>query len=285
MKKLLFSLATVAIVVTGGVYATRAFFSDVEKSSGNTFSAGILDLKIDSDCSYNGKPCICPSGWTYCYWDQDNSGTIVGDEVTEENRCSCKWDERDLTSEKFFDFANLLPGDQGEATISMHVIGDDAYVRTKIDNIWNKDNGCNDPETEAGDHSCGDWGGELGENMTFVLWADMGSVWGYQNDPGEDPEEGDNILNTLYEYGTMEIGDGNKSAGKWVYPGFPLRDCTTYYFGTAWCVGTMTVHPGTYAMICDGSTADNIIQTDSYSSDVTYEVQQVSNNPTPTWVD
>ena len=48
MKKLLLSLATVAIVVTGGVFATRAYFSDTETSVGNTFTAGTIDIAVDA---------------------------------------------------------------------------------------------------------------------------------------------------------------------------------------------------------------------------------------------
>jgi spore coat-associated protein N len=48
MKKLLISLMTVVAVtalVGGGIYA---YFSDVETSNGNTFTAGTLDLNLDS---------------------------------------------------------------------------------------------------------------------------------------------------------------------------------------------------------------------------------------------
>ena len=53
MKKILISLsiiAVVAVLVIGGAFA---YFQDVETSTGNTFSAGTLDLQIrDQDESY-----------------------------------------------------------------------------------------------------------------------------------------------------------------------------------------------------------------------------------------
>ena len=49
MKKILMSLFTIAIVgalVTGGAIA---YFNDVETSTGNTFTAGTLDLKVNNE--------------------------------------------------------------------------------------------------------------------------------------------------------------------------------------------------------------------------------------------
>ncbi|KKW20518.1 MAG: hypothetical protein UY64_C0045G0015, partial [Parcubacteria group bacterium GW2011_GWA1_51_12] len=43
-------VAAVAVVVVG---ATTAFFSDTETSTGNTFTAGAIDLKIDFDGYFN----------------------------------------------------------------------------------------------------------------------------------------------------------------------------------------------------------------------------------------
>lgn len=48
MKKELVSLLTLALIGSVAVYATNSFFSDQETSSGNTFQAGSLDLKINS---------------------------------------------------------------------------------------------------------------------------------------------------------------------------------------------------------------------------------------------
>ncbi len=48
MKKLLFTLiaCVLALGLVGGAFA---YFSDTETSTGNTFTAGTLDLKVDSD--------------------------------------------------------------------------------------------------------------------------------------------------------------------------------------------------------------------------------------------
>lgn len=58
MKKILLSLGVIAVV--GGVVwgATGAFYNDTETSTGNIFTAGSIDLKVDQKYqSYNGHNC------------------------------------------------------------------------------------------------------------------------------------------------------------------------------------------------------------------------------------
>lgn len=47
MKKIIISLAIVAAVAAVVVVGTTAFFSDEEKSTGNTFTAGTIDIAVD----------------------------------------------------------------------------------------------------------------------------------------------------------------------------------------------------------------------------------------------
>jgi spore coat-associated protein N len=53
MKKILLSLAGIAMATTAIVGVTRAYFSDTETSTGNTFTAGTLDLEL-TDWSEDG---------------------------------------------------------------------------------------------------------------------------------------------------------------------------------------------------------------------------------------
>jgi len=55
MRKILLSIATVAFIGSLAVGATGALFSDTETSTGNTFTAGSIDLKIDNHAWYNGE--------------------------------------------------------------------------------------------------------------------------------------------------------------------------------------------------------------------------------------
>lgn len=49
MKRILLSIAVIALVSTVSVGATRAFFVDTETVEGNTFSTGNIDLTVDGD--------------------------------------------------------------------------------------------------------------------------------------------------------------------------------------------------------------------------------------------
>ena len=58
MKKIIFSLAIIAIAATAVVGATSAYYSDTEKSTGNVLTAGAIDLKVDHTKQiYNGIDC------------------------------------------------------------------------------------------------------------------------------------------------------------------------------------------------------------------------------------
>jgi len=60
MKKILISFSIIGVVGAVVIGATVAYFNDTETSSGNIFTAGTLDLKVDHIfASYNGSPCNC----------------------------------------------------------------------------------------------------------------------------------------------------------------------------------------------------------------------------------
>ncbi|NMB56835.1 hypothetical protein GYA19_02755 [Candidatus Beckwithbacteria bacterium] len=92
MKKIILSFLTLALVAGVGTLATLAYFNDTETSTGNTFTAGAIDLKVDSEGHYNGL--VCRDGlWQDC---QDTAGTtdmIVNGsfEMPEVTDDSAKW--------------------------------------------------------------------------------------------------------------------------------------------------------------------------------------------------
>ena len=71
-----------------------------------------------------------------------------------------------------FDLAGLAPGDSGSATI---VVTNPQPFPVKfsiaVTGLSNDDNGCNEPEREIGDTTCGPGGGELQSNLRMVLTA------------------------------------------------------------------------------------------------------------------
>lgn len=144
-KKVLFSLLVIGVVAAVAGAGTMAFFSDTETSTGNTFTAGTLDLKVDWIESYNGEIIETQD-------ETDDPGAI-------------------------FELDDVKPGDSGEATISLHVYENDAYALMILTPTSNDDVSSTEPELEAGDaqeDQNDDWDGELAQNMNIVIWWDDG---------------------------------------------------------------------------------------------------------------
>jgi len=249
MKRLLMSLMVIGVVSATAIGASRAFFTDVERSEGNTFTAGELNLKIDSQCTYNGQL-------------SDQCGS---------------WELKDLvpTADKFFNFTDIKPGDWGENTISFHVVNNDAWACLNISNVSNLENTRTDLETAAGDTS--DEVGELAQHVYFTAWNDLNgnNVW----------EAGENLLFTNKFGPASDVLDGRTytladSTTGTPIPGGPIDDPSkTTYIGLEWCFGTMEVNESTHVIACDGSNENNVTQTDSFSANVSFEVVQARNNP------
>jgi len=142
MKKIAMSLMTIAAVVALSVGATGAYFSDVETSTGNTFSAGTLDLNVDGKegtqvvhVSFaNVVPAVQWQGAEYDHqWVLKNTGSVPGS------------------------------------------------ITYKIKNIKNYENDCINPEAKAGDISCGVLEGELGSQLKMVFQLNQ-APYGYNQD-------------------------------------------------------------------------------------------------------
>jgi predicted ribosomally synthesized peptide with SipW-like signal peptide len=82
MKKVLISLSIIGAVAAIAIGATVAYLSDTETSTGNTFTAGTLDLKVggkdDTEVVHIVLDNIKP-GWSREYrWTIKNAGTLDG---------------------------------------------------------------------------------------------------------------------------------------------------------------------------------------------------------------
>ncbi|MFA4936989.1 MAG: TasA family protein [Patescibacteria group bacterium] len=294
MKKIILGLSVIAAVAAVVVYGTGAFFSDTETSTGNTFTAGAIDLKVDNTCYYNEIADGTPS----CPMIRDEKGDII-----------TTWKATDLgPMHKFFWFKDVKPGDFGEDTISLHVIDNDAWGRLVINKVGDYDNDCTEPEdNDSTDETCGsdiNGEGELRSNTNFMVWLDQGMIPGFQNNDPENPGiydefEGDNIQQEEYEPtlitpGTIDFPDGEVWYLAQGLQGAYYQYCydedvssdghndydlchglaedgrmvgsVTYYFGVGWQVP--------YEV-------GNEVQTDSFGADMTVEVQQYRNNPNP----
>lgn len=265
MKKIILSLSLIAIVAVVAVGATTAFYSDTETSSGNTFTAGAIDLKVDSQAHYAGLICDSEGVWV----DDQNPGTTRPDLLGDE--CSGTWTETDLgASNMFFNLSDLKPGDEGENTISLHVLNNDAYACVDVDITSNDDVSSTEPELEDGDvqDSSSTFDGELASELRFFAWGetDGDNVW----------EEGEPALFSNTE------GPASDVLGGVTYPLFTpsstsMAAGTTQYIGLYWCFGDITV--GTNTLSCNGASVDNMSQTDQMTADVAFRVEQARNNP------
>src|SRR3989338_10415158 len=144
-RKILLSSVVVVAAAAAVVGATTAFFSDTETSTGNVFTAGSIDIKVDSDCHY----------WNYVgdVEGADENGYVdVGCGKVGANGVGVgQWSENDLEDgvHKFFSFNDLKPGDKGEDTISLHVYDNDAWGRVLMTLGGSLDNTCTEPEGSA----------------------------------------------------------------------------------------------------------------------------------------
>ena len=297
MKKIITGvgmLVFVAAIVAGG---TGAFFSDTETSTGNVFTAGAIDLTVDSQQHYNGMVCVLNTQTTEPtndYWWQPESGytPVVGQYPAAGSVCDGTWAATNLGAQKFWNFLDVKPGDEGENTISLHVDSNDAYACVDVTITKNDDVTCVDPENEAeGAGICNTddvnplMDGELAQNLTFFAWSDWGATPGFgpvNNVP--DVGEGDNIWQAnepkLFSNISGPASDvlGGKSYTLADASTGPLKGLTTNYIGLAWCAGTIDASvPGT--ITCSGATMGNDAQTDSMEATVAFRVEQSRNNP------
>ncbi len=284
MKKILLSLSAIVFVGAAAVGATGAFFSDVETSTGNTFTAGSIDLKVDAQAHYAGLKCSNEgSAEAPAYvWVLEGQTTTRPDLLRQP--CDGTWTLTDLgPTNKFFNLSDVKPGDQGENTISLHVDNNDAWACADVAITENSDQTCVSPENASSSENgaCVPEGangtnGDLAQDLQFVAWNDNASTSGAVpgdniHQPGEvlyfNPGPASNVLNG----GSLTLADGGT--------GTPLPGGSTRYVGLAWCAGTMTATTGGGAPTCNGATMGNKAQTDSMKANFTFRVEQSRNNP------
>ena len=238
-KKILISLSVIGIVATLAIGGTTAYFSDIETATGNTFTAGSIDLKVDNACHYMGGNCP----WATSTW----ALTDLQDGI-----------------HKFFNFTDIKPGAWGEDTISLHLYDNPAWAWLKIDNVANQENGCTEPEGDV-DTTCGDPGtgeGELYQNLHFLIWMD---------------NDGDNVYDAgerkLHDGETLDLCEVWRLDGAPCCDIEPFTPCSDYYVGVKWCLGTFDVDYD-----CQGTSIGNEAQTDGVNLDVSFTVVQSQNN-------
>ena len=293
MKRILLSLGM--IVFVGGIVAgaTGAFFSDTETSTGNTFAAGDIDLKIDNE-SY-------AIDFNVPDFNGEATGQLVFNPAT-------SWDLTDLVAgtHKFFDFYDLKPGDWGEDTISIHVGSNDAWMCAAARITDDSDQSLTEPELAddtATSTPPGAGLGELDSELNFAFWNDDGDNV-YEPVCGTD-QTVSCVPETIFLSGPLsglgaqgQITLASPTGG--AFGNSPVPGNTDVFIGKAWCFGTMGTpgigqdgsgktgtgtgdstngpieRPG--SVTCNGATVNNAAQTDQVQGDMQFYAVQARNN-------
>lgn len=262
MKKILLSITS--IIFAGAILATGtgAYLSDTEKSTGNTFATGVIDLKIDNESYITNE------------W-----GKLV-------YSTSTSWELSPLAGKFFFNFLDIKPGDIGEDTISLHVNNNNAWACMNILLTATPENGQNEPESLV-DVTTGENSGELQDKLYFKFWADDGdNVY----EIGEKIFK-KGLVKDIWNGENWAIADSNGN----IWGGDdPLIGNSVRYIGKAWCFGDMQDYPVTQDGLgktgnngplvrgtgfkCEGEEIGNIVQSDGVKADVTFSVIQSRGN-------
>ncbi|MBI2024443.1 hypothetical protein HYT00_03600 [Candidatus Giovannonibacteria bacterium] len=270
MKKIITSLSVIVAVSAIAIGATSAFLSDTETSSGNTFAAGAIDLKIDNESYYNR---VLNAATTWLIPDDLVNGRL------------------------FFNFTDLKPDDEGEDTISLHVNDNDAYLCMDMTLTSNDDESSNEPELGSGDaqENINDtWDGELAQNLQMFWWADDGdNVY----EVGENPITNgvQTVANLFGEDRQFSVALADSQNNIWT-PNAPgaIPGDTTQYIAKAWCFGNLGLaplapdngdqgrspsDPTGPGVTCDGTLLGNETQTDGVTLDVAFRAFQARHVP------
>lgn len=246
------SLSVIGAVAAAVIGSTGAFFSDSETSTGNTFTAGAIDLKVDSQQHYNNAKCV---GGVWVLEDSTAGSTNPQYPVLGQP-CGGTWGQNtpgvDITNEKFFEFGDVKPGDSGENTISLHVINNDAYVCATVASLTNANNSTTEPESTASGNTSG---GDLQNAMLWKVWRDDGSGSGVAGDNIQNGTE-PTLTSGHPVNGTLAVYDSTTATGA-------LAGGTTGYLGVSWSLPLST---------------GNEVQTDSLTGDISFTVVQSRNN-------
>lgn len=204
----------------------------------------------------NPSPSSNPAGLIYKI-EFTNDDCEAG--VADFQRACELWNATNLTDEKFFNFSDVKPQDNGTNLISMHVESNEAYLCLAVNNQEEVENTLVAPETAAGDVTPNV--GEMGEFLTVAAW--------YSDANG-------NKLAPLFgptaaaDLGPIAYADSTTAQD-------PVDPGVTQYVHLEWCMGDMTTTPNSFS--CDGAVPNiNQTQTDAFLADLQFYAIQSRNN-------
>ncbi len=180
------------------------------------------------------------------------------------------WNTRNLgPDDTFWSFDDVKPGDYGTDVISLHLDDNPGWVCLNFANQQDLENQCNEPETEAGDTTCGTDEGELSQYLQIFTWADNNHNGIYEPNAPENEQAFMGQPTSLADY---QSSGYDSNFGPAVNPADGTR-----YMGLAWCAGTLEVQSnGDFT--CDPAGMNNLTQTDSLTTDVVLYTEQARHN-------
>ncbi len=200
-RRIAMSLVLIGITGAAATGGTFAVFNDQESSRDNFFTAGSLNLRIDWNESYNGE-LIERQTFT------DNPGPI-------------------------FDFQDLKPGDRGEATVSLHVFDNPAWIWMRVRKQKDSESGCTEPEKEVEPGCEDDGNGELDEHLQLLIWRDNGNNL-FENESLVFNGSLSHLENHELTNGTLLDGDLSDTERD------PFVNSTTEFVGLRWILPNHT---------------------------------------------
>jgi len=199
MIRIVKSIVTIVAVAAIATTATGAYFSDTETSTGNTITAGTLDLNLDGG----------------------NTNVVK------------------------FAVTDMKPGDTKTGMYAVANAGSiSGYLDLESIAVSSDDNLCNEPETNAGDVTCGVGDGELAGLVNLQIYSDAD-------------------LSGTYTAGDVLIYNGLASS-----------------IAASYDANIAVAAAATKNIIVDASWAssanDNMAQTDSLNLNMTFELAQTT---------
>jgi predicted ribosomally synthesized peptide with SipW-like signal peptide len=173
--RIIASIAMLVFVGAAIAASTGAFFSDTESSTGNTFTAGEVDITISGLAhEYNGNqtnaPIFAPGG-----------GFTFG-------------------------LSDLKPRDEGTITYGLTNSSNEIHLCAAVVETSNDENARIEPEVEAGDTTDGPNNGELGQFLSFKFGSVTGTLNGAWQSLGTVAGNGTASSSIEYCFGVYDGG-------------------------------------------------------------------------------
>ena len=239
-RKVLAGLGAIGVASAGAGLGTSAYFSDNESFTGNTLTAGTLDLKLDYKSTYLGGPGRLDDIRAMGYGPDDETlaqdlgdgryllgqaptpadmqaweDLVTGEEF---DFCSPEADEYLVNGDGIpvFTLSDVKPGDSGEVTISLHICDNPAYLKLVGDLTENAENGQTEPEADAEGEDT-DGIGELADAIEVCVWYDEDCDNVYEpTGTGQQNELEVALVSDVSGSMSQEIGDLKTAANNFV---------------------------------------------------------------------